>query len=532
MKKKVTLRESEYLDKVPNSNIGLYKKYGTPIISRSNKYSFKIGDPVYLKQHKSVGFLIDGPTEEDPDFPEKGLGWGGEARTDVDGVQSLKYMVPFDAAKHSKADIPPSIRKVLFKESSRSKVRGIITQLIREEVKRALSRRRLRESKRKDSIKEEISVDKSNPKNIETGVSNIFLKGAGYDTNGNMRIVVGLPNDRGISIQTNGNLPKTDSIFSSNGGRYVKLHKLTDEEIKTIGKEVTQYIQKYGTGNTKKNLSVYGTKAESNQPKFSIKESLDSGYTVTYYATVGQHGDTGKQYPDYKSALRDAIKNSEDPNFMDGLEYLGVEPFGDENRFAILYIEDRYLNNVANYIEGAKNKQIWKSVAQKVLQGQEKSGGKLVVPQSGAFVNENLRKSKTSIKEAYGLHPDVLRQYLETALWSSTDESDESGGEPFDANYSIEDIAPESVAQAKKDIEKFIQMAEDEGVLNPYLDAFTGPSWGNLGHDFWLTRNHHGAGFWDRSEIDDEVGKKLTDISQKFREVTPILGDDGKIYFE
>jgi hypothetical protein len=139
---------------------------------------------------------------------------------------------------------------------------------------------------------------------------------------------------------------------------------------------------------------------------------------------------------------------------------------------------------------------------------------------------------KRRLNEATGLHPDVVRQYLETALWSSNDDSDESGGEPFDRNYDISDIAPESVAKSKKDIEKFIDMADEEGVLDSYLDAFTGPSWGNLGHDFWLTRNHHGAGFWDRNEIDDEVGKKLTNIAQKFKEVYPVLGDDGKIYFE
>jgi len=50
------------------------------------------------------------------------------------------------------------------------------------------------------------------------------------------------------------------------------------------------------------------------------------------------------------------------------------------------------------------------------------------------------------------------------------------------------------------------------GGLNPYLDALTGTSWGNFEHDFWLTRSGRGAGFWDRGEIGDGVGKKITDI--------------------
>jgi len=37
--------------------------------------------------------------------------------------------------------------------------------------------------------------------------------------------------------------------------------------------------------------------------------------------------------------------------------------------------------------------------------------------------------------------------YIEAALWSSTDNSDESGGQPLDENYDISDIAPETLQQ-------------------------------------------------------------------------------------
>lgn len=53
---------------------------------------------------------------------------------------------------------------------------------------------------------------------------------------------------------------------------------------------------------------------------------------------------------------------------------------------------------------------------------------------------------------------------------------------------------------------------------------------GQVGHDFWLNRNGHGAGFWDG---DYPVhGDKLSAIARTFREVNPSLGDDGVIYFE
>lgn len=38
------------------------------------------------------------------------------------------------------------------------------------------------------------------------------------------------------------------------------------------------------------------------------------------------------------------------------------------------------------------------------------------------------------------------------------------------------------------------------------------------GHDFWLTRNGHGTGFWDREEIYGAYTEKFTDIAQSFGE--------------
>jgi len=48
------------------------------------------------------------------------------------------------------------------------------------------------------------------------------------------------------------------------------------------------------------------------------------------------------------------------------------------------------------------------------------------------------------------------------------------------------------------------------------------------GHDFWLTRNGHGAGFWDRSD-DTYFGYQdfFTKISKAHGEIHLLLGDDG-----
>lgn len=103
-----------------------------------------------------------------------------------------------------------------------------------------------------------------------------------------------------------------------------------------------------------------------------------------------------------------------------------------------------------------------------------------------------------------------IKQYLNTALWSSTTEN----GEYLDSIFGLSDIDFKSVKRSVKDCLKFIEMAENENLLDEY-------SYSTAGHDFWLTRNGHGGGFWDGDykEID---GEKLTELSEKFNEVNCI----------
>lgn len=108
--------------------------------------------------------------------------------------------------------------------------------------------------------------------------------------------------------------------------------------------------------------------------------------------------------------------------------------------------------------------------------------------------------------------------YLTTALWSSTDDNDE----PLDANYCTHDIVDDD--RAEEDCDAFIAACNAVGLArviaaDPAL----------AGHHFWLTRNHHGAGFWDGAW--GEHGDALTEICQDFPEVDPYVGDDGGIHF-
>lgn len=116
-----------------------------------------------------------------------------------------------------------------------------------------------------------------------------------------------------------------------------------------------------------------------------------------------------------------------------------------------------------------------------------------------------------------------VRSYLECALWSTCDESTPEGGEPFDKNYTVDDIDKDSVDRAIVECDDF--MTKHSELL---LDA--GDDEAN-GHDFWLTRNQHGAGFWSR-DYDEKIGKALTEAAHSYGERNMYLGDDNKIHFD
>lgn len=116
--------------------------------------------------------------------------------------------------------------------------------------------------------------------------------------------------------------------------------------------------------------------------------------------------------------------------------------------------------------------------------------------------------------------------YITCALWSSMDNSDEStGGEPLDANYSIDDIHPDTLAMMFAECHQF---RADNQVNLEDIEEEHGATDKRNGHDFWLTRNGHGAGFWDRGY--GEVGQRLTDAAHVWGSVDLYVGDDGMIH--
>lgn len=104
--------------------------------------------------------------------------------------------------------------------------------------------------------------------------------------------------------------------------------------------------------------------------------------------------------------------------------------------------------------------------------------------------------------------------YFECALWVSIDDN----GTPLDREYSVRDISAATRERMENDCARF--QAENPDVADNPTHA---------GHDFWLTRNHHGAGFWD-GDWPKEQGERLTTAAHAYGEFDLYVGDDGRIY--
>lgn len=79
-------------------------------------------------------------------------------------------------------------------------------------------------------------------------------------------------------------------------------------------------------------------------------------------------------------------------------------------------------------------------------------------------------------------------------------------------------LSEEATSSIKKDCASFYQ----DNSTRFYDDRVAGV-------DFYLTRNGHGAGFWD-GDYSEEDGKFLTERAHEYGAVWAYIGDDNKIY--
>ena len=110
---------------------------------------------------------------------------------------------------------------------------------------------------------------------------------------------------------------------------------------------------------------------------------------------------------------------------------------------------------------------------------------------------------------------ELFRCYCESALWSSLD----NNGQPLNELFSPSDMEECCLNRMLNDCRKFLEdqrvtimAAYDQGWFETTDKAFQ-----QAGHDFWLTRNGHGCGFWDGG-WPDRVGEILARAAKKFGE--------------
>jgi hypothetical protein len=121
--------------------------------------------------------------------------------------------------------------------------------------------------------------------------------------------------------------------------------------------------------------------------------------------------------------------------------------------------------------------------------------------------------------------PHILQQlvnsYCEAAIWTDEDRLKED--DP-NVSMSIYNFSKDAAKEAFDDIEAFIRKV-GEHAIEQSLGEYGADQ---IGHDLWLTRNGHGAGFWDR---DYKFGELLTDVSKEMGEITIYINDNGKFEF-
>ena len=130
----------------------------------------------------------------------------------------------------------------------------------------------------------------------------------------------------------------------------------------------------------------------------------------------------------------------------------------------------------------------------------------------------------TEGREFHGLD-EFTRGYVEAIFFT---ECHSDNPELEDCTFG--DLAPETLARIVEDCADFqkslghlLARAHEQAEL-----AGRAYSESSGGIDFWLTRNGHGAGFWDRGL--GAVGDELTAMAKPYGSCDLYKGDNGKLY--
>lgn len=124
---------------------------------------------------------------------------------------------------------------------------------------------------------------------------------------------------------------------------------------------------------------------------------------------------------------------------------------------------------------------------------------------------------------------EFFQGYMKAAEWLlDTDSTPEEGGIDRDA---IKGWSPAALAEALEDCQAFQE--SNAADLARYAECYRPRGeYAPIecaGHDFWLSRNGHGVGYFDRGN--DPVFGRLQDAAGVWSGRDAYLGDDGFLYF-
>ncbi|MGV1943563.1 hypothetical protein ACQZ5D_24050 [Agrobacterium sp. 22-211-1] len=130
-----------------------------------------------------------------------------------------------------------------------------------------------------------------------------------------------------------------------------------------------------------------------------------------------------------------------------------------------------------------------------------------------------------------------FRSYVGAAFWSTTitPAGEDCEGDALDTNHDISDLAPATLESMLADCARFYDANKEHihcdgaPVAGDFEGSIAALEAAMAGHDFWLTRCGHGAGFWN-GDWPEPAASPLDKASKEFGEVDLIVGDDGQIY--
>lgn len=131
-----------------------------------------------------------------------------------------------------------------------------------------------------------------------------------------------------------------------------------------------------------------------------------------------------------------------------------------------------------------------------------------------------------------GVIAEIARGYLVCQLWAQRDPDRED--ELLDAHYGLDNLAPRVWGELEAELGVLLGPHEAQvelyGQRREHNPA-DGTVWEHFGHDFYLTREGHGSGFWDRGLGD--LGDYLTTVARQAGEAVELFDPgDGTLVHE